>query len=74
MPTTTPADHERYITDRAGNRIAVVLELEQYRKLLEAVEELEAIRAYDEAKASGDEVIPFDGRSAKSRSGSEKLP
>jgi hypothetical protein len=27
--------------------------------LLEAQEELESIRAYDEAKSSGDEVIPF---------------
>jgi hypothetical protein len=29
-------------------------------KPLEAVEELEDIRAYDEAKASKDEIIPFE--------------
>ena len=28
-------------------------------ELLEAQEELESIRAYDEAKSSGDEVVPF---------------
>jgi predicted DNA-binding protein (UPF0251 family) len=28
--------------------------------LLEALEELEAIRAYDRAKASQDEAIPFE--------------
>ena len=28
--------------------------------LLEAVEEVEAIRAYDDAKESGDETVPFE--------------
>ena len=32
---------------------------ERYMELLEAQEELESIRAYDDAKASGDEAIPF---------------
>lgn len=59
---TMPATIEpgRFITDSAGNRVAVILDLEQYEELLEAVEELAAIRAYDEAKASDDEVIPFE--------------
>lgn len=33
---------------------------EDYHKLLEELEELEAIRAYDVAKASGDEVLPLE--------------
>jgi hypothetical protein len=37
----------------------VLLDISDYHKLLEELEELEAIRAYDAAKASGDEVIPF---------------
>lgn len=36
-----------------------MLDIAMYKKFLEEVEELESIRAYDEAKASGDEVIPF---------------
>lgn len=51
---------ERYIVDAKGNRIAVVLSIEEYERLLEAIEELEDIRAFDEAIASGDEVIPFE--------------
>jgi PHD/YefM family antitoxin component YafN of YafNO toxin-antitoxin module len=51
---------ERYVVDAEGNRIAVLLDLDDYERLLEAFEELEAIRAYDAAKASGDEAIPFD--------------
>jgi hypothetical protein len=52
--------HERYVVDRNGQRIGVLLDIAEYHKLLEEVEELEAIRAYDAAKASGDEIIPFE--------------
>lgn len=52
--------HERYVVDEQGNKTAVLLEMDEYRKLLEEVEELEAIRAYDAARASGDEEIPFE--------------
>jgi hypothetical protein len=33
---------------------------EVYRQFLEALEEFESIRAYDEAIASNDEIIPFE--------------
>ena len=51
---------ERYVTDENGNRVAVLLDMEDYRKLLEDLEILESIRAYDAAKASGDRPIPFE--------------
>jgi hypothetical protein len=51
---------ERYVVDEAGNRIAVLIDIEEYQKVLEALEELESISAYDEAKGSNDEIIPFD--------------
>ena len=51
---------ERYIVDENGQRVGVVLDIEDYKRLLEELEELEAIRAYDVAKASGDEVVPLD--------------
>ncbi len=51
---------ERYVVDEKGNRVGVLLDLEDYQKLLEELEELESIRAYDAAKASGDEAIPFE--------------
>jgi hypothetical protein len=50
---------EQFIVDESGNKTAVVLAIEYYSELLEAQDELASIRAYDEAKASGDEVIPF---------------
>lgn len=51
---------ENYVIDEKGNRIGVILDIDNYRKLLEEIEELESIRAYDAAKASGDESIPFE--------------
>lgn len=51
---------EKYVTDERGNRIAVILEIEEYQKLLEQLEELEAIKAYDNALVSEDEEISFE--------------
>lgn len=51
---------ERYVVDKEGARIGVLLDIADYHRLLEALEELEAIRAYDAAKDSQDEVIPFE--------------
>ena len=50
---------EQFVVDESGNRTAVLIDIERYSELLEAQEELESIRAYDEAKSSGDEVISF---------------
>ena len=51
---------EQYIIDENGQRVSVVLEIGAYQKLLEELEELESIRAYDQAKLRDDEAIPFE--------------
>ncbi len=51
---------QRYLVDENGNRIGVFLDIADYQKLLEKLEELEAICAYDAAKESDDEAIPFE--------------
>lgn len=51
---------ERYVVDESGARISVVLDIEDYERLLAELEELESIRAYDAAKASAEEPIPFE--------------
>jgi len=53
------AAKQQYVVDQNGHRTAVLLDVEYYHELLAALEEIESIRAYDEAKASDDEVIPF---------------
>ena len=46
--------------DDGGKRVAVMLDIDQFKRMLEELEELESIRAYDAAKAQQDESIPFD--------------
>lgn len=61
MPASVASSSKRrYLTDDQGNRTAVVLDVDDYNRILEELEELDAIRAYDEAKASGEERVPFD--------------
>jgi hypothetical protein len=51
---------ERYLTDAAGKRTAVVLDIADYERLLEELEELDDVRAYDEAKAAHEEPVPLE--------------
>lgn len=51
---------QQFIEDKQGNRIAVLMPIDQYNKLLEQLEDMEDIRAYDASKAEDDEIIPFD--------------
>jgi hypothetical protein len=55
-----PELKEKYLTDAKGNRIGVLLDVSDYRKVLEELEELEAFRAYDAAKASDGKALPFE--------------
>ena len=57
-------DFEKFYQDRRERlrqRIGVVLdEIGGYENLLEELEELESIRAYDQAKSRDDVAIPFE--------------
>ncbi len=59
--------------DENGKRVSVILPVEEYERLLEGLEELEDIRAYDEAKAAlkrcEEEVIPLDQAMREIREG-----
>ena len=52
--------HHKYVVDENGEQTAVIVGVEEYRKLLDALEELESIRAYDAAKGSGEKPVPFE--------------
>lgn len=51
---------ERFLVDEEGHKLGVVLDIAEYKEILEDLEELASIRAYDAAKASDDEAIPFE--------------
>lgn len=40
----------RYVTDEKGERVGVILDVKEYERLVEAVEELHDILRYDEAR------------------------
>jgi hypothetical protein len=50
----------KYVVDDKGKTVSVLLDIKTYRRLIAELEVLEAIRAYDAAKASLDDAIPFD--------------
>ena len=50
----------QYITDTKGRKVGVILPLKKYKKMVEELEELADIRAYDEAKAGSEESIPIE--------------
>lgn len=54
----------QFLTDEQGERTAVVLPIEEYERLLEALEDVEGLRAIDEAlgeiERGEDEVIPLE--------------
>ncbi len=54
----------RYIVDESGKRTGVILSVEEYERLIGALEDLEDTRAADEARAAvergDDEFIPYE--------------
>ncbi len=52
--------HPQYITDHSGEKISVVIPIQEFNNLMEELEDLEDVRLYDEAKKEDDgERISF---------------
>jgi len=52
--------HPQFVVDDKGKRAAVLLPIEEWEKVLEDLEELDDIRAYDKAKSGPQDAVPFD--------------
>ena len=52
--------NEEYLVDEQGNRKAVVLSISEWEQILDALEGLDDIRAYDEAKGHPSEPVSFE--------------
>jgi len=52
--------HEEYVVDGDGKKKAIVVTMTEWQKILEALEELDDIKAYDEAKSKPSNPIPFE--------------
>jgi len=52
--------NESFVVDAKGKKVSVLLPIKDYQKLLEELEELEDIKAYDKATNRKQEFIPLD--------------
>ena len=57
--TVRPREDE-YLVNGRGKRVRISLSMDQYRKILEELEEVEFAQAYDATKSSGCEAIQFE--------------
>ena len=51
--------HPQYVVDEQERPQAVILPLADWQRIVEDLDELDDIRAYDEAKSGPQEAIPF---------------
>ena len=52
--------NEHFVIDAKGKKVSVLLPIKEYKKLLDDLEELEDIKAYDNAANGKQEFIPLD--------------
>jgi hypothetical protein len=50
----------QFIVNERGEQVGVILGIEEYRKLLKDLEDMDDVRAYDEAKAAGGDTVPLE--------------
>lgn len=58
--TAPELPRERYIVDADGKRVAVILDIEDYERMVEAMEDLADIAAVREALKEGGDSIPME--------------
>ena len=50
----------QFITDSKGKKIAVILPIEDYNKMIEDLEDIDDVRLYDEVKQLNEPSIPIE--------------
>ncbi len=51
---------ESFVTDQNGTKIAVLLPIKDYNKMLQDLEDIDDIRAYDKIMSRKKEFMPLD--------------
>jgi len=54
------AVHPDYVVDESQNKKSVILSWEEWMHIVEELEELDDIRAYDAAKSGSQDAVPFE--------------
>jgi PHD/YefM family antitoxin component YafN of YafNO toxin-antitoxin module len=50
----------QFVTDNSGKKIAVILSIKEYEKMMDELDELEDIKLYDEVKRKKESSMPLD--------------
>lgn len=66
MNAATPP---RFLTDENGQRIAVVLDIAEYEKMVEELQDIDDIRVCNERLASGETPVPYVPLSQRTKQG-----
>ena len=66
--------HPQYVIDENQTPRAVLLPVAEWEQVVEKLEELDDIRAFDLAKAGSQETIPFEQAVREIQEGSNELP
>ena len=64
--------HPEFVVDKKAARTAVLLPFAEWQRLMEEIEELEDIRAYDKAKAEPGKAVLFEDAIRQMRGRSKK--
>jgi hypothetical protein len=52
--------HLQYVVDEKQCRQAVLVPLDEWERIVDELDELDDIRAYDKAKSTSQETVPFE--------------
>lgn len=52
--------HPQFVNDESHGTRSVLIPLNEWERIMEDLEELDDLRAYDAAKSEPDEAIPFE--------------
>ena len=63
--------HPEYVVDDKNRKKVVVLPLSEWEQLMKELDELDDIRAYDQAKAQPSDPIPFEDAVLEIQSGEQ---
>ena len=51
---------ENFVTDANGKKLAVMLPIKEYNRMIEALEDAEDVKAYDKVMSRKQEFIPLE--------------
>ncbi len=50
----------KFITDNKGKKVAIIIPIREYEKIVDELEMLEDIKLYDDAKSENEEYTPLE--------------